>query len=205
MDANVQKDYLQKCAYYMRRLPTRHGQNIIAAKDEAVAKGKSAPWSTGVDLKRVEVLATKAAAKEAAKEAVKAPVKVAEDIARVLVGLNQVYKKIKNYTYDKNGSTLCCVVFPYIYTVILQANSGGVGRQSDKAVKNRASAKVPMILLCACALLLLCLCVCVCVLMSMCVHAGEAVPECSGVLYVLLCLCVCECVFLCARFLCVFV
>jgi hypothetical protein len=205
MDANVQKDYLQKCAYYMRRLPTRHGQNIIAAKDEAVAKGKSAPWSTGVDLKRVEVLATKAAAKEAAKEAVKAPVKVAEDIARVLVGLNQVYKKIKNYTYDKNGSTLCCVVFPYIYTVILQANSGGVGRQSDKAVKNRASAKVPMILLCVCALLLLCLCVCVCVLMSMCVHAGEAVPECSGVLYVLLCLCVCECVFLCARFLCVFV
>jgi hypothetical protein len=88
--------------------------------------------------------------------------------------------------------------------VILQANSGGVGRQSDQAVKKRASAKVPMILLCACALLLLCLCVCVCVLMSMCVHAGEAVPECSGVLCVLLCLCVCECVFLCARFLCVF-
>ena len=185
MDANVQKDYLQKCAYYMRRLPTRHGQKIIAAKDDAVAKGKSAPWTTGVDLKRVEVLATKAAAREAAKEAVKVPVKVpVKDVARVLVGLKQVYKKIYN---NKNGSTQCCVVFPYIYTVILQTASGGGGRRSGKAVKKRVRAKVSMILLCECTLLL-CMCVCVCVLMSMCVQVKQS-PN-NLVCYTCCCVCV---------------
>jgi hypothetical protein len=68
LNSEVQSDYLRKSAYYLRRLHNRHGQQIIAAKDEAVAKGKPAPWALGTDLKRVEEKAKKAVAKEAKKQ-----------------------------------------------------------------------------------------------------------------------------------------
>jgi hypothetical protein len=69
LNPEVQNHYLRQSAYYMRRLHTQHGQKIIAAKDVAVAKGKSAPWALGTDLKQIEEKAKKASAKEFARVA----------------------------------------------------------------------------------------------------------------------------------------